>query len=186
MTKYIFTAILAAFLAMVPFYSALAQSEDVTPEVAGDLQRQMQALQSQIDTLVQTPQDDSAAQSPQRVVNLQQKLFNLGRYLLDTDKQQAQLEELCRDHQNHCLFISEFWRVRALKSCVDFNRYVLEDMASLSQDLTPQQQAFYSSSIEQCTLSYYYDNWNDVRVTIAKTLAKAKTAKDSGAEEAAQ
>lgn len=183
MRKYFCTILLlCSVLVFVPLHDVQAQSgEDVPPAVAGDLQRQMQALQSQIDALMK-PSQNAPAQEPRQIINLQQKLFNLGRYLVDADKQLAQLEALCRDYKNHCLFISEFWRVRALKSCVDFNRYVLEDMASLSGELTQQQQAFYGSSIEQCTLSYYYDNWDDVRATIAKTTAKAKAQKDAGTD----
>lgn len=171
--------VLGIFLLSSPLYA-----QDVSSNPTNELQRQMQELQEQMQLLTQngsfSPMGNKA-QPSQRDNNLQRSVGVVIRFMVSDGAQvMDDLDELCSLNTKHCEFLSQYWRVAALKSCVEFNNYTLQNMSSF-EELSPEQESFFMSSIEQCNINYYYDHWDKVKETITESLLIAQKQSNSNA-----
>ncbi len=120
------------------------------------------------------------AQNEQSVPQLYSAYATIRGYLMAPNAKDSfeSFTKLCTDFPRHCMFISEFWRVRALKDCLEFNNYVFDVLITGSN---PEQRGYFESMIEQCSYGYYYDHWDEMNDSIKNALAKAKAEKEAKA-----
>lgn len=151
-------------------------------EINKSLQEQMLALQKQISALTQDEEQKTAqvtrenAKEGNTVLSLERNLTILSGTILKDDHVLKDFQKLCEQSKQVCYFVSELWMNNALKSCVDFNNYVYQEMTSY-ENITKQQQSFYGAKMEQCRIFDLYKNLDEIDETIKNALKHTNTKK---------
>lgn len=152
-----------------------AQDADFNKE----LQEQMLELQKQIDALsnaseAKAPMQKNEPEAQQQgILPLERTLGFLGTTIAKDDKVLKDFQKLCSQSSEVCFFVSELWSNRALKSCVDFNDHIYQEMSAF-KDISDEQRTYYSGVIEQCQLFAIYEMLDEVHVTIQNALNHTK------------
>lgn len=86
----------------------------------------------------------------------------------------ARVRVLCTDYMAVCRFVGEFWRVKALRECVELNAYAVDRL--LPQNPDPAQEEYVTGMLAHCAKGYYYDHWDELNKSIKIALDNAQKA----------
>lgn len=91
-------------------------------------------------------------------------------YLKGGKGETKRLKEVCFADRKLCMFLTEFWRVRAFDACQGTSEYIVRELISNAEN--KEEALMYKGMIDQCYNGFYYEHWDEIGESIKSARAQ--------------